>query len=130
MRRFGIPLSPAIIGVTLGPLAETQLRRALEPNLGDLSVLVTTPISISIYTILIILATTPAGPIVGQSGDAAGRNRYLDRNQRQQPTQSRPKRREDEAALEQAQYYLRRIVSVPGTAACSRFRERMPGLTR
>jgi putative tricarboxylic transport membrane protein len=66
MRRFGIPLSPAIIGVTLGPLAETQLRRALEPNLGDLSVLVTTPISISIYTILIILATTPAGPIVGQ----------------------------------------------------------------
>ena len=29
MRRFGIPVAPAVIGLILGPLAEQQMRRAL-----------------------------------------------------------------------------------------------------
>jgi putative tricarboxylic transport membrane protein len=35
MRRFGLPVAPAIIGVILGPLAEKQLRRALAISEGE-----------------------------------------------------------------------------------------------
>jgi putative tricarboxylic transport membrane protein len=35
MRRFGLPVAPAIIGVILGPLAEKQLRRALAISDGE-----------------------------------------------------------------------------------------------
>jgi putative tricarboxylic transport membrane protein len=40
MRRYGWPVAPAVIGLTLGPIAETNLRRALAISGGDLSVLV------------------------------------------------------------------------------------------
>ncbi len=45
MRRFGLPLAPAVIGLILGPMAEIQLRRALAIGAGDASVLVTSPIA-------------------------------------------------------------------------------------
>jgi putative tricarboxylic transport membrane protein len=37
MRRYGIPVVPAIIGVILGPRAEVQLRRALQISDGEVS---------------------------------------------------------------------------------------------
>ena len=37
MRRFGLPVLPLIIGVILGPLAEQQLRRALQITDGDVA---------------------------------------------------------------------------------------------
>ena len=40
MRRFGWPVAPAVIGLILGPVAETNLRRALSISDGDLGVLV------------------------------------------------------------------------------------------
>jgi putative tricarboxylic transport membrane protein len=45
MRRWEIPVAPAVIGLILGPLAETQFRRALAISEGDPSVFVTQPIS-------------------------------------------------------------------------------------
>ena len=54
MRRFSIPLTPAMIGVILGPMAEQQLRRALAIAEGSPMVLVTRPIS------AVLLATAAA----------------------------------------------------------------------
>ncbi|GAB4095546.1 tripartite tricarboxylate transporter permease [Brachybacterium squillarum] len=53
MRRFGMPLAPLMIGVILGPLAETELRRALAVSEGDPSILVSSPITIGVYIVLI-----------------------------------------------------------------------------
>jgi putative tricarboxylic transport membrane protein len=39
MRLYGWPVAPAVIGLILGPVAETNLRRALAISDGDLSVL-------------------------------------------------------------------------------------------
>lgn len=52
MRRFGMPMAPLLIGVILGPLAETELRRALAVSEGDPSILVSSPITIIVYIVL------------------------------------------------------------------------------
>jgi putative tricarboxylic transport membrane protein len=39
MRRYGWPVAPAIVGLILGPVAETNLRRALAIGEGDVGVL-------------------------------------------------------------------------------------------
>jgi putative tricarboxylic transport membrane protein len=59
MRRWDIPVAPAIIGLILGPLAETQFRRALSISEGDPSVFVTQPIS---ATLLALAAAAIIGP--------------------------------------------------------------------
>ena len=41
----GLPLAPAILGVILGPIGETNLRRALMTD-SDLTIFVTRPISL------------------------------------------------------------------------------------
>ena len=35
MRRFGMPVAPAVVGMILGPVAETNLRRALAISEGN-----------------------------------------------------------------------------------------------
>jgi putative tricarboxylic transport membrane protein len=45
MFKFKFPLAPAILGVILGPLGETNLRRALMTE-SDLTIFVTRPISL------------------------------------------------------------------------------------
>jgi len=55
MRRYGLPVVPAIIGVILGPLAETRLRKALQISNGDWSVLWSTPFAVATYAVLAIL---------------------------------------------------------------------------
>ena len=45
MRAYDIPLVPAVLGLVLGPLSELQFRRAMAISEGDISVLLTRPIS-------------------------------------------------------------------------------------
>ena len=65
MRRYGYPLAPLMIGMVLGPLAETSLRDALLSSVGDPAVLVSTPITWVIYGILaIVLAFSVRAAVV------------------------------------------------------------------
>ena len=59
MRRFGLPIVPAIIGVILGPNAERQMRTALQISNGELSGLVNTPLSIFVYVVIAIVVLWP-----------------------------------------------------------------------
>ncbi|MBV1777532.1 tripartite tricarboxylate transporter permease [Paeniglutamicibacter sp. ABSL32-1] len=54
MRRYKFPLAPVLIAVILGPLAETELRRALTVSEGDLSILVGSPVTLVLYGLLVI----------------------------------------------------------------------------
>ncbi|MBX0300310.1 tripartite tricarboxylate transporter permease [Cryobacterium sp. 1639] len=54
MRRFAIPLAPVLIAAILGPLAETELRRALAVSEGDLAILVSSPITASLYSVMAV----------------------------------------------------------------------------
>jgi len=59
MRRWDIPVAPAVIGLILGPLAETQFRRALSISQGDASVFVTHPISAGLLALTAALVVVP-----------------------------------------------------------------------
>jgi len=59
MRRFDFPVAPAVIGLILGPLAETQFRRALSISQGDASVFFTHPISAAFLAITALLVIVP-----------------------------------------------------------------------
>jgi putative tricarboxylic transport membrane protein len=52
MRRYRVPLAPVMIAVVLGPLAETELRRALAVSEGDVSVLWGSPFTVVLYIVL------------------------------------------------------------------------------
>jgi putative tricarboxylic transport membrane protein len=58
MRRYGLPLLPAIIGVILGPRSEEELRQALQISNGDLGGLVT-PISLVVFAIVALILLYP-----------------------------------------------------------------------
>ncbi|MEU6644106.1 tripartite tricarboxylate transporter permease [Saccharomonospora sp. NPDC046836] len=55
MRRYGLPIAPVLIAVILGPLAETEYRRAMAVSEGDPAALVSSPISITLYTLLVLV---------------------------------------------------------------------------
>ena len=59
MRRFGFPVAPAVIGLILGPLAESQFRRALAISQGDPMVFLTQPISASLLAVTAALLLAP-----------------------------------------------------------------------
>ncbi|HKG27122.1 MAG TPA: tripartite tricarboxylate transporter permease, partial [Thermomicrobiales bacterium] len=59
MRRFGIPVAPAVVGVILGPELETHFRRALQISRGDYSTFVTRPMSLTIFVIAALLLIGP-----------------------------------------------------------------------
>ncbi|MGP3978492.1 tripartite tricarboxylate transporter permease [Streptomyces sp. 8N114] len=59
MRRYGLPVLPAIIGVILGPNAEQQLRRALQISDGSVTGLVNTPFAITVYAVIAVLLLWP-----------------------------------------------------------------------
>ena len=58
MRRYGLPLLPAIVGVILGPFAEEELRKALQLSNGRLEGLVT-PMSVVVFTIVALILLWP-----------------------------------------------------------------------
>ncbi|WIM69290.1 tripartite tricarboxylate transporter permease [Corynebacterium suedekumii] len=60
MRRYNIPVAPVLIAVVLGPLAETELRRALAVSEGDPSILVSSPFTLTIYGVLAIALAVSA----------------------------------------------------------------------
>lgn len=53
MRRYDYPVAPLMIGMVLGPLAETSLRDALLSSVGDPRVLFSSPITLGIYVLLL-----------------------------------------------------------------------------
>jgi putative tricarboxylic transport membrane protein len=59
MRRYGLPVLPAIIGVILGPRAELQLRRALQISDGEISGLFNTPFSLGVYALIALVLLLP-----------------------------------------------------------------------
>jgi len=59
MRRWGFPVAPAVIGLILGPLAETQLRRALSISQGDFSVFITHPIAAAMLAVAAAMLLVP-----------------------------------------------------------------------
>jgi len=64
MRRWGFPVAPAVIGLILGPLAESQMRRALAISQGDPSVFITHPISAALF---LLTAIVLLGPLVARA---------------------------------------------------------------
>ncbi|MFI6815431.1 tripartite tricarboxylate transporter permease [Nonomuraea sp. NPDC050328] len=59
MRRFGLPVAPAVIGMILGPMAEIQLRRALAIGAGDVSVLVKSPVAVTLLALSLLALLMP-----------------------------------------------------------------------
>ncbi len=59
MRRYGLPVLPAILGVILGPAAEQQMRRALQISDGSLVGLVNTAFSVTVYVIVAVVVLWP-----------------------------------------------------------------------
>jgi len=59
MRRWHIPLAPAVIGTILGPMAEQHLRRALAAAEGSWTVFVRHPISAVILLVAVAVAVVP-----------------------------------------------------------------------
>jgi len=62
MMRLDFSMSPIVIGIILGPMVETNLRRALIMSDGDFSVFLTRPIC---ATFLVIAVITLLLPVVG-----------------------------------------------------------------
>jgi len=59
LRRYDFPIAPVLIGVILGPLAETELRRAMAISQGDVGVLFNGPITLTLYGLLIAALVVP-----------------------------------------------------------------------
>jgi putative tricarboxylic transport membrane protein len=59
MRRFAVPVLPLILGVILGPLAETKLREALTISDGSPSALVSEPVAVVVYVLIAAVLVVP-----------------------------------------------------------------------
>lgn len=59
MRQFGYPIAPVVVGLILGPMAETQLRRAIQISQGDFSVLVGSPIAVTLLVLAVCAVVIP-----------------------------------------------------------------------
>jgi putative tricarboxylic transport membrane protein len=59
MRRFDFPVAPVVVGLILGPVAEAQLRRALQISLGDPTVLLQSPMSATLLGVALLALILP-----------------------------------------------------------------------
>ncbi|GAA1213163.1 tripartite tricarboxylate transporter permease [Prauserella alba] len=64
MRRYAVPVAPLLIGMVLGPLAETSMRDALLGSNGDYSVFVAGPIPIVLYVLLLVVVAFKVRQVV------------------------------------------------------------------
>ena len=72
LRTNDYPLAPLIIGMVLGPLAETSLRDAAMSANGDLTTLVQSPIALAIYAVLaVVLAFAVRNRVIARRAAAA-----------------------------------------------------------
>lgn len=62
MRRYDFPIGPLIIGAILGPLAETQFRRALAISQGDYAIFMTRPIALALLLLALFALLLPYLP--------------------------------------------------------------------
>lgn len=58
-RRYGMPITPLILGLILGPNLELQFRRALQISAGDYGTLYATPLSKVLYIVLFVVILGP-----------------------------------------------------------------------
>jgi len=74
LRRYGVPLAPLMIGMVLGPLAETNFRDALLSSGGSYATFFSSPLSIILYIVLAAaLVYTAFGRLRGRRvGDIGG----------------------------------------------------------
>ena len=61
MRVLNVPVVPCLLGLILGPMFELQVRKAMMISLGDPSIFVTRPISL---TFLLLAAAFLVAPII------------------------------------------------------------------
>src|SRR3954467_3227935 len=59
MRRFDFPIPPVVFVLILGPIAESQLRRALAISLGDPMTLLHSPISATLLGVALVALLAP-----------------------------------------------------------------------
>ena len=59
LRKQGVPMAPLILGFVLGDMMEQNLRRALSISDGELSVLVSSPISIGLWVGALAMLVVP-----------------------------------------------------------------------
>ncbi|MBV0881842.1 tripartite tricarboxylate transporter permease [Noviherbaspirillum sp. L7-7A] len=59
MRCWDYPVAPMIVGLILGPMAESQFRRALQVSLGDYLVFFKHPVSASLLAIAVVALLAP-----------------------------------------------------------------------
>jgi putative tricarboxylic transport membrane protein len=64
MRRYDVPVAPMIIAMVLGPLSESNMRDALLSSNGDYSVFVSSPISVALYGLLLVVVAFKVRQIV------------------------------------------------------------------
>ncbi|GAA2175189.1 tripartite tricarboxylate transporter permease [Agrococcus versicolor] len=55
MRRHGFPVSPLVVGAILGPMAEEELRQAMQLGVGDPAYLVQSPFAVIAYVLAIVI---------------------------------------------------------------------------
>ncbi|GAB3523747.1 tripartite tricarboxylate transporter permease [Arthrobacter monumenti] len=60
MRVYDFPVAPAILGAILGPMMETQLRRALSISQGDFSVFFTRPLTVGLLLVAVAILVLPS----------------------------------------------------------------------
>jgi len=58
-RRYGMPITPLILGLILGPNLELQFRRALQISAGDYGTLISSPLSKVLYLALFLVIVGP-----------------------------------------------------------------------
>jgi putative tricarboxylic transport membrane protein len=59
MRRWDYPVAPMVVGLILGPMAEIQLRRAMQMSLGDPMIFLENPVSATLLTLAVIALVAP-----------------------------------------------------------------------
>lgn len=59
MRILDVPVAPCVVALILGPMAEQHLRRALSISQGDLTVLVSSPLSAGVLALSAAFLLTP-----------------------------------------------------------------------
>lgn len=59
MRRFDFPLTPLIVGMVLGPLAEVQLRQAVAVGHGSFAIFVQQPLALALMVAVVLLVVMP-----------------------------------------------------------------------
>jgi putative tricarboxylic transport membrane protein len=59
LRKCDVPMAPLILGFVLGDLMEQNLRRALSITNGEVSILWSSPIAVSLWVLTVLMVTLP-----------------------------------------------------------------------